>query len=340
MLKHRHGGVEAKVADADEVMDEVKELVEGINHPDLHTVLLALPLHTHSALRTRVAAFQAALLESDPPVKGLDRTIVIDPRRLHLTLGVMPLENEAVVASSSAGASENVSKRTPEKALELLRSLQPSIASILSDTGGGVGVKVPLEELFVFPPGATTGANVLWLGPDMRGIDDVKPRRHGQSPNTSLDEMRRWKERLWKVSDFIHQEFKKAGYITENRPLKLHCTILNTSHRRPRRRETFSYTDVLKSPARALIETERQHGLEDQATGSEEIRSRMTSNPNRSSASEQRGVPNASRADRSSGPYPLPVNLGVYDVNEVQLWVMGSRGPNGEYVSLGGIKLE
>ena len=53
--------------------------------------------------------------------------------------------------------------------------------------------------------------------------------------------------------DFIHQEFKKAGYITENRPLKLHCTILNTSHRRPRRREPFSYEDVLKSSARQLI---------------------------------------------------------------------------------------
>ena len=107
---------------------------------------------------------------------------------------------------TSEGTSEQGEPRTPQSALALLRSLQPSISRILADTGGGVGVKVPLEELFVFPPGATSGANVLWLGPDMRGIDDVKPRRPGSSSSAitgrsgSESETRRWKERLWRVS--------------------------------------------------------------------------------------------------------------------------------------------
>lgn len=36
----------------------------------------------------------------------------------------------------------------------------------------------------------------------------------------------------------------------------------------------------------------------------------------------------------------VPLNLGVYVVEEIQLWVMGSHGPNNEYSSCGGILLE
>lgn len=36
----------------------------------------------------------------------------------------------------------------------------------------------------------------------------------------------------------------------------------------------------------------------------------------------------------------IPVNLGVFVVKEIQLWVMGSHGPNNEYISCGGIVLE
>jgi activating signal cointegrator complex subunit 1 len=49
-------------------------------------------------------------------------------------------------------------------------------------------------------------------------------------------------------SDFVHQAFKSAGYITDTRPLKLHCTILNASHRKPRvPRYGFSFADMLKA---------------------------------------------------------------------------------------------
>jgi activating signal cointegrator complex subunit 1 len=39
-------------------------------------------------------------------------------------------------------------------------------------------------------------------------------------------------------------------------------------------------------------------------------------------------------------PPSVSVNLGVYAVEEIQLWVMGSHGPNNEYVSCGGVLLE
>ena len=39
-------------------------------------------------------------------------------------------------------------------------------------------------------------------------------------------------------------------------------------------------------------------------------------------------------------PPSVSLNLGVFVVQEVQLWVMGSHGPNNEYVSCGGVLLE
>jgi len=35
----------------------------------------------------------------------------------------------------------------------------------------------------------------------------------------------------------------------------------------------------------------------------------------------------------------VPVNLGTWEVDKVQLWVMGSRDEEGRYVNCGGIKL-
>ena len=36
----------------------------------------------------------------------------------------------------------------------------------------------------------------------------------------------------------------------------------------------------------------------------------------------------------------VSVNLGDFLVEEIQLWIMGSHGPNNEYISCGGIVLE
>lgn len=39
-------------------------------------------------------------------------------------------------------------------------------------------------------------------------------------------------------------------------------------------------------------------------------------------------------------PPSVSVNFGVFVVEEIQLWVMGSHGPNNEYISCGGVILE
>ncbi|PFH53320.1 hypothetical protein AMATHDRAFT_138058, partial [Amanita thiersii Skay4041] len=234
----------------------------------------------HSTLRTRVSAFQNALLQCDPPIRGLDHSIVIDPRRLHLTLGVMSL-NQDSTETVPASSTEQEPKMVAD-ALKLLQSLEPSIASILQ---GRNTVKIRLDRMDILKPERDGAAHVLYLGPS-------------QLPNDEED------TRLQAVSGelLVHQSFKDAGYITETRPLKLHCTILNTSHRRPRSRLAFSYSDILSSTAMTSILTDAGR-VEEEMSGEVKVR------------------------------------FGIFNVGSIELWEMGSHGENNEYVSCGGIRL-
>ncbi|KAF7768412.1 hypothetical protein Agabi119p4_7655 [Agaricus bisporus var. burnettii] len=179
--------------------------------PPRPTHFLALPLHNHPMLRNRVAAFQNSLFDRNGStlVRGLDKSILVDPRRLHMTLGVMALDGETKDITS---------------ALELLESLRPALRAVLEERHSvKVEFKTAPEVLKTEKREGEIFANVLYLG-----------------VNEPSDETTRLKQ----VCDIIHNAFKTAGYITETRPLKLHCTLVNTNYRRPRRREAFSYDDI------------------------------------------------------------------------------------------------
>ncbi|KAI0287134.1 hypothetical protein BC826DRAFT_74140 [Russula brevipes] len=64
------------------------------NHNDhpMHrpTHFLTLPIG-HHPLRSAISALKPSWLAHDPPIDGLDPSIVVQPRRLHLTPGIMAL---------------------------------------------------------------------------------------------------------------------------------------------------------------------------------------------------------------------------------------------------------
>ncbi|KAF6742831.1 hypothetical protein DFP72DRAFT_1103285 [Ephemerocybe angulata] len=320
------------------------------------THFIALPLNRHESLRNDIASFQSSILAHEPPIKGLDKSIVIDPRRIHITLGVMALEKDlekaspppqpastggepqegGVVPAEGHGEDAPTPKLTISSALALLESLKPQISTILtsSATTESKKVYVPLDVLDVFPPGSTEKANVLWVGPD--------PKKQKVSRSEE------WKV-LWRICDLIHTAFKSQKYITDTRPLKLHCTLLNTSHRKPRRGGGFSFkevgetTEALESfgvngidMPRLNLGDEVKEGPASQP-GSSLLSSVTTAAPVDDIVALPRHADTPGRWPKSS---PIPVNLGSWEVGTAELWVMGSRGANNEYVSVGGIKLK
>ncbi|KJA17032.1 hypothetical protein HYPSUDRAFT_1046429 [Hypholoma sublateritium FD-334 SS-4] len=248
------------------------------------THFLALPLHTHDELRSRKGATSSSLVE------GLDTSIVIDPWRLHMTLGVMALELEAEEPAAadiprspsgfqvqesedplaSATLSLSVSEtplpssdtpantsRTPAQgssapqspspaprktvstALSLLQSLQPTISTILR---GEKGVKVPLTVLDVM--------KTIRMRPSTPASSLTHAAEEGDDEETAGEALIRG-TRSHETGE--NEAMQRLRDICETRPLKLHCTILNTSHRKPARRLPFAYSDVLASGACRLL---------------------------------------------------------------------------------------
>ncbi|KAH0832401.1 hypothetical protein J3R83DRAFT_13435 [Lanmaoa asiatica] len=277
--------------------------------------VLSLPIGHHVLLQKSVSSFTSGLLETTPMLPGLDRTVVIPPRRLHLTLGVMSLEDSE--ASSIAFESQAINARkTLSEALSLLSSLRPQVSELLC----GAPLKVPLQMMDIMPPdgGDPDKAHVLWFGPSLENEDAQRLREVGgewwccRNFFSFADDL----------SEMVTKTFIEAGFIKDRRPLKvrfvfcfflaldesvvhqLHCTILNTTYRRPRARglrQPFSYRSLLESPAAQAF------------------------------LSEPRAEPDLR--------HPVTVNFGTWDVDEIQICKMGSYGPEGEYESCGGLLL-
>lgn len=135
----------------------------------------------------------SALLQSTPPIPGFHQSIIIPPRRLHLTLGVMSLSEDSSPSDSATSAgvsatgtvpysSESTQKaepsspntgegtgkrRTLAEACAFLESLRPKIVEILE----GERLSVGLEQIDVMKPdrGDSRRAHVMWLGPVVEG---------------------------------------------------------------------------------------------------------------------------------------------------------------------------
>ncbi|KAI8986312.1 kinase A anchor protein [Trametes punicea] len=229
-----------------------------------------------------MTTFTDALLAATPPIPGLDRTIVIPPRRLHFTLGVMSLDRDRDTPAVADAPQTKKPRRTLEAAQRVLEELRPKIVEML----GQERLRVTLDSMDIMKPerGDQERAHVMWVGPSLDGESGKK---------------------LKAVADVIMKAFNDAGLLVdEKRPLKLHCTVLNTVYRKPRGkgRTPFSYPSVLASEAFKAVLAHKQAGAEETAD------------------TTRRG--------------PVRVDFGEWAIDEVQICEMGSWGPEGEYVAV------
>ncbi|KAI0927701.1 hypothetical protein AcW1_007127 [Taiwanofungus camphoratus] len=172
--------------------------------------------------------------------------------------------------------------RTLSSAISLLQEIRPRIMEIL----GQERLRVSLRCMDIMKPERQDleRAHVMWVGPSHDG-EDAK--------------------QLKKVSEFVNRTFKSAGFVVdEGRSLKLHCTVLNTTYRKPRSkgRQPFSYASILASEALRTVNT-----MSTSSTETVNLQRRR----------------------------PMAVDFGEWDIDEVQICEMGSWGPEGEYVCVG-----
>jgi activating signal cointegrator complex subunit 1 len=89
-------------------------------------------------LRERVTRFTDALVNATPPIPGIDRSIMVDPRRLSIPLVRMSLDDE-----------------TLPKAKDALTALRPQVLDIIAalNTGSSnVRLRAPLTQIRVTRP--------------------------------------------------------------------------------------------------------------------------------------------------------------------------------------------
>ncbi|EUC61573.1 AKAP7 2'5' RNA ligase-like domain protein [Rhizoctonia solani AG-3 Rhs1AP] len=197
------------------------------------THFISVPLDHLHEFALEISRFTEGLQTASPPITGLDPSIVISPRRLHLTLGVMGLTAEGnqvtqppTNPSQERGMNGVTHRQSITAAQALLDSLKPDIESALQ----GQPLQLCLNEFAVMRRSPTGEADVMYIGPTATGINSAEHTRSvgvlGKPTHCT---------RLQKLSrsiEMINRRFIEEGFITDRRPLKLHCTILNTSHRK------------------------------------------------------------------------------------------------------------
>jgi hypothetical protein len=138
------------------------------------THFLALPIGHHPELRNSISALTSSWLAHEPPIEGLDPSIIVHPRRIHLTLGVMALDTTSSPnpnpnpnpTEHGQGQGQHERQRDLASATALLASLAPRVRALLAQNP----LRVPLGRLAIMQPDPAR-AHVLYVEPDLRSTD-------------------------------------------------------------------------------------------------------------------------------------------------------------------------
>lgn len=206
-----------------------------------------------------MSGFTSSLLSNVPTIPGLDESIVIPPRRLHLTLGVMSLEEdspEILSAPSAAATSETLST-----ALTLLAFLCPRILAVLD----GQPLHIPLKVLDIMRSHRSERETRTICLLVRTGSEENRKLRAVCGACLILFCIGRilisnpyFSSGYYQISilfcsivisKLINTSFIQARLVEDkHRPLKLHCTLLNTVHRG----HSLKYSTIRKSTTTRL----------------------------------------------------------------------------------------
>jgi len=237
-------------------------------------------------------------------------------------------------ATTQQEPSSDMQERTVESAMAFLRSLAQLILARL----GPSPLNIKLSRMNTMKPPRGTAkageAHVLWVGPP-----EPSPEDEGN-------------ERLQDICRFIHLSFKQSGFIVEDRPLQLHCTVVNTVYRKrapnsSRDTESLGSKEPVsaaqKHPSRGQKRQERIPFSYPAIRSSKAVRSIAPSlvPADQSGGATAHGTSKGNKGSTGNGgpPNELTVELGNYPILSLELCEMGSYDEKGGYKSVGGISL-
>lgn len=125
-----------------------------------------------------MSTFSKSLLSTDPPILGLDPSIIIPSRRLHFTLGVMAL--------GQTTSTSNPTSHEPlmlEAAIAFLHNLKPDIDEILeksfrqSEDEEEKKLRVALNLMDAMKLEKNQMAHVVWIGPQDGSSEIISDRQ-------------------------------------------------------------------------------------------------------------------------------------------------------------------
>jgi hypothetical protein len=159
---------------------------------------------------------------------------MVSPARLHLTLGVMHLANKAQESQPPTQAQSDSEKTkgrifTIQEALALLHSLREPVRSLLTAVGGDGTLHVPLNYAGVLQVERKQedSSNVFWVGPspDLVKLPGTLEHTLQEVGSTFVVDALVFFLCSFVISDLVNAEFRKAGFITERRPLKVSIIV-------------------------------------------------------------------------------------------------------------------
>lgn len=290
------------------------------------THFISIPIGHHPGIQSKWSQVTRSFLNASPAIPGLDQSVIIKPGGLHVTLGVMSLRTDEEGSrritkkqqSQDVDSSRNTQLHSVQDALALLRTLREPIRELIND-GSSLESRLylPLDRLDIMRNGRNNhsdNAHVLWVGPDLDGELGKRFRR---------------------VCELVHSTFKEAGYLQDLRPLKLHCTLINTVYRKQVPRSSFTLSDAIPGapPEEHSSSSRRQQHRHHRERIPFSYQSILSS-----TAYREISVSDSGAAPATSGP--CKIDLGAWPVDEIQICRMGSQDGHGVYKSVGGISLQ
>lgn len=158
---------------------------------------------------------QSLLDETDPPIPGLDKSVLILPRRLHLTLGVMSFAGTSS-AERAEGSTNPIQPRTLDDAVRFLESLKPRLDDLLRVPAPGSidqaqKIRLVLDSMDTMKLEKGGTAHVVWVGP-----------RDGNSKDVSDEETNRLRRVCGEFYNLLQRTCRKCPF---NCPTQISSTL-------------------------------------------------------------------------------------------------------------------